>query len=181
MSYLGRNIIIHIKQPPLTYEYIKILKENDEFKIYDKRYEKKFEKNELTVLSFDYLFVLTAIFTKLNAIELFLNSHKELWDKFTFIMWIKAYEQNTETDFEEEEEDKDTEEEEEEEDYEDEEEKEENIDTKGKVRKIKSELSVKQNNYLINTKMENYKMKIKKKDKDTKEKNENEEKEESKE
>ena len=160
LSYLGRNIIIHIKQPPLTYEYIKILKENDEFKIYDKRYEKKFEKNELTVVSFDYLFVLTAIFTKLNAIELFLNSHKELWDKFTFIMWIKAYEQNTETDFEEEEEDKDTEEEEEEEDYEDEEEKEENIDTKGKVRKIKSELSVKQNNYLINTKMENYKMKI---------------------
>ena len=56
LSYLGRNIIIHIKQPPLTYEYIKILKENDEFKIYDKRYEKKFEKNKLTVVSFDYLF-----------------------------------------------------------------------------------------------------------------------------
>ena len=163
LSYLGRNIFIHIRQPPLTYEYIKILKDDDEFKINDKRYEKKFENNELTVISFDYLFVLTAIFNKLKAIDLFLSSHKYLWDKCTFIMWIKAYEQNTQANFEEEEEEKESEEEEEEEDDEEEEEKgndDEKENFKKKVYKIKSELSVKQNSDLINKKMEKYKMKI---------------------
>ena len=158
LSYLGRNIIIHIKQPPLTYEYIKTLTEDDEFKLLDKRYEKKYENNELTVISLDYLFILTAIFNKLKAIDLFLNSHKNLWDKCSFIMWIKAYEQNTQADFEEEvEENDDEEEEEEEEDSEDEEKEKMN---KKKVLKIKSELSVKQNSDLINQKMEKYKKKI---------------------
>ena len=62
LSYLGRNIIIHIKQPQLDYEFVKELTEKEEFKNYDKHYEKKFEKNDLTVISFDYLFTLTAIF-----------------------------------------------------------------------------------------------------------------------
>ncbi len=158
LSYLGRNIIIHIKQPPLTYEYIKTLTEDDEFKLLDKRYEKKYENNELTVISLDYLFILTAIFNKLKAIDLFLNSHKNLWDKCSFIMWIKAYEQNTQADFEEEVEDNDDEEEEEEEEDSEDEEKEKM--NKKKVLKIKSELSVKQNSDLINQKMEKYKKKI---------------------
>ena len=157
LSYLGRNIIVHIKQPPLTYEYIKTLTEDEEFKLLDKRYEKKYANNELTVISLDYLFILTAIFNKLKAIDLFLNSHKNLWDKCSFIMWIKAYEQNTQADFEEEVEDNSDEEEEEEEDSEDEEKEKIN---KKKVIKIKSELSVKQNSDLINQKMEKYKKKI---------------------
>ena len=163
LSYLGRNIIIHIKQPPLTYEYIKELTEEEEFKLYDKRYEKKFANNELTVISFDYLFILTAIFNKLKAIDLFLSSHKEHLDKYSFIMWIKAYEQNTNADFEEEEEENDAEEEEEEEDDDDGiEDKELDDDNKKgkKVVKIKSELSVRQNSELINQKMELYKKKI---------------------
>ena len=167
LSYLGRNIIIHIKQPPLTYEYIKKLTEDDEFKLYDKKYEKKFENNELTVISLDYLFALTAIFNKLKAIDLFLFSHKDhkdLFKKCSFIMWIKAYEQNADTEFEEEEEENDTEEEEEEEDDDYSEEKENEDDnnkiTKKKVLKIKSELSIKQNSQLINIKMEKYKKKI---------------------
>ena len=163
LSYLGRNIIIHIKQPPLTYEYIKELIEDEEFKIYDKRYEKKFENNELTVISFDYLFVLTAIFNKLKAIDLFLNAHKDHSDKYSFIMWIKAYEQNSNANFEEEEEEKDEEEEEEEDDDDDGiEDKELNTDNyikNKKVIKIKSELSVRQNSDLINQKMEKYKKK----------------------
>ena len=72
-------------------------------------------------------------------------------------MWIKAYEQNTQADFEEEVEDNSDEEEEEEEDSEDEEKEKIN---KKKVIKIKSELSVKQNSDLINQKMEKYKKKI---------------------
>ena len=163
LSYLGRNIIIHIKQPPLTYEYIKELTEEEEFKLYDKRYEKKFANNELTVISFDYLFILTAIFNKLKAIDLFLSSHKEHLDKYSFIMWIKAYEQNANADFEEEEEENDAEEEEEEEDDDDGiEDKELDDDNKKgkKVVKIKSELSVRQNSELINQKMELYKKKI---------------------
>ena len=159
LSYLGRNIIIHIKQPPLTYEYIKTLTGDEEFKLLDKRYEKKFEKNELTVISFDYLFILTAIFNKLKAIDLFLNSHKDLREKCTFIMWIKAYEQNTEADFEEEVEDNDGEEAEDEEEEEEEEEEKEKTTMK-RVLKIKSELSVRQNSDLINKKMEKYKKKI---------------------
>ena len=164
LSYLGRNIIIHIKQPPITYEYIKELTEEDEFKIYDKRYEKKFENNELTVISFDYLFVLTAIFNKLKAIDLFLNAHKDRLDKYSFIMWIKAYEQNSSANFEEEEEKDDEEEEEEEEDDDSIGDKDlvddnDNIKDK-KVIKIKSELSVRQNSELINQKMEKYKQKI---------------------
>ena len=159
LSYLGRNIIIHIKQPPLTYEYIKTLVEDEEFILLDKRYEKKYENNELTVISFDYLFILTAIFNKLKAIDLFLNMHKELWGKCSFIMWIKEFEQNTEADFEEEVEENDDEEEEEEEDSEVEEG--EKI-KKRKVLKIKSELSVKQNSDLINKKMEQFKKRIEK-------------------
>ena len=159
LSFLGRNIIIHIKQPPLTYEYIKTLTESNDFKIYDQRYEKKFEKNELTIISFDYLFILTAIFNKLKAIDLFLSFHKELWNKCSFVMWIKAYEQSSEIDIEEEEEEKDIEEEEEEEDS-DEDEENERINTKKKVLKIKSELSIKQNSDLLNLKMEKYKQKI---------------------
>ena len=164
LSYLGRNIIIHIKQPPLTYEYIKELIEDEEFKIYDKRYEKKFENNELTVISFDYLFILTAIFNKLKAIDLFLNAHKDHSDKYSFIMWIKAYEQNSNANFEEEEEEKDEEEEEEEDDdddgIEDKELNNDNYIKNKKVIKIKSELSVRQNSDLINQKMEKYKIKI---------------------
>ena len=161
LSYLGRNIIIHIKQPPLTYEYIKILTEDDEFKLYDKKYEKKYENNELTVISLDYLFTLTAIFNKLKAIDLFLSSHKDIIKKCSFIMWIKAYEQNADTEFEEEEEENDTEEEEEEEDDDNSEENEDNGKiNKKKVLKIKSELSIKQNSQLINIKMEKYKKKI---------------------
>ena len=164
LSYLGRNIIIHIKQPPLTYEYIKELIEDEEFKIYDKRYEKKFENNELTVISFDYLFILTAIFNKLKAIDLFLNAHKDHSDKYSFIMWIKAYEQNSNANFEEEEEEKDEEEEEEEDDdddgIEDKELNNDNYIKNKKVIKIKSELSVRQNSDLINQKMEKYKKKI---------------------
>ena len=159
LNYLGRNIIIHIKQPPLTYEYIKTLIQDEEFILLDKRYEKKYENNLLTVISFDYLFILTAIFNKLKAIDLFLNMHKELLGKCSFIMWIKEFEQNTEADFEEEVEENDDEEEEEEEDSEIEEE--EKI-KKRKVLKIKSELSVKQNSDLINKKMSQYKKKIEK-------------------
>ena len=59
LSYLGRNIIIHIKQPPLTYEYIKTLVEDEEFILLDKKKKKKYENNELTVISFDYLFILS--------------------------------------------------------------------------------------------------------------------------
>ena len=154
LSYLGRNIIIHIKQPPLTYEYIKELIEDEEFKIYDKRYEKKFENNELTVISFDYLFVLTAIFNKLKAIDLFLNAHKDHSDKYSFIMWIKAYEQNSNANFEEEEEDDDDD------GIEDKELNNDNYIKNKKVIKIKSELSVRQNSDLINQKMEKYKKKI---------------------
>ena len=156
LSYLGRNIIIHIKQPPLTYEYIKTLTQDEDFKLFDKKYEKKYENNELTLISFDYLFILPAIFNKLKAIDLFLHSHKNLRGKCSFIMWIKAFEQNTEADFEEEIEDKDEEEEEEEDSEEEENEK----IAKKKVIKIKSELSVRQNSELINQKMENYKKKI---------------------
>jgi trehalose 6-phosphate synthase/phosphatase len=154
LSYLGRNIIIHIKQPQLDYDFIKKLTENEEFKNYDKKYEKKFENNELTVISFDYLFTLTAIFNKLKAIDLFLESHKELIDKCNFIMWIKGFKQNLDNDFEEEEEkDNDKEEEEEEEEDDDEEEKEEEDEDDGKKHhkkkkkiKIKRKLSKKQNN-----------------------------------
>ena len=160
LSYLGRNIIIYIRQPPLTFNYIKDLIEDEEFKKYDREYQEKYKNNELTVISFDYLFVLTAIFNKLKAIDLFLNSHKDLWNKCSFIMWIKAYEQNSQADFEEEEEYEDNKEEEEEEDDEDDENNSEKDEKYKIVVKTKSELSVKQNSVLINKKMEKYKSKI---------------------
>ena len=164
LSYLGRNIIIHIKQPQLEYNFIKKLIENEEFLKYDKIYE-KYDKNELTVISFDYLFILTAIFSKLKAIDLFLENHKELIDKCNFIMWIKEFENHIDNEFEEEEEKKD-EEEEEEEDDEDEEEEEEDENKYKKFKKkksfikIKSELSIKQSNEITNRKMNLYRLKI---------------------
>ena len=113
--------------------------------------KKKFEKNELTVISFDYLFTLSPIFNKIKAIDLFLASHKELIGKCSFIMWIKGFEQRLDENYEEEEEEQDEEEEEEEEDDENEEEEEDEENEKHKhkkkkVIKIKSELSIKENN-----------------------------------
>ena len=165
LSYLGRNIIIHIKQPQLEYEFVQNLTQKGEFKNYDINYEKKYGKNDLTVISFDYLFTLTAIFSKLKAIDLFLSNHKELINKCNFIMWIKGYEQPLDDDFEEEEEEQD-EKEEEEEDDEDEEEEDEEKEMKNKKRKkrnflkIKSELSIKKNSENVNRKMTLYKLKI---------------------
>ena len=167
LSYLGRNIIVHIKQPQINYDFIQKLTEYEEFKVFDKKYQNKYEKNDLTVLSFDYIFCLAPIFNKIKAIDLFLASHKELMNKCNFIMWIRGFEELLDDDYEEEEEEKDEEDEEEEEDDEDEEEeedeekeKEKHKDKKKKVLKIKSELSVKQNNANINKKLQLYKLKI---------------------
>ena len=164
ISYLGRNIIIHIKQSQLNYDFISKLTETEEFQNYDEKFKKKFEKNDLTVLSFDYIFTLTTIFNKIKAIDLFLNNHSELIEKCNFIMWIKGFEQRNDDEFEEEEEadeeEEEEDEEEEEEDDDDEEEKEKNKKKKHKLIKIKSELSVKQNNKKVNRKMELYKIKI---------------------
>jgi hypothetical protein len=124
LSYLGRNIIIHIKQPQLNLDLVTELTNYEEFKEYDKKYEKKYGDNELTVISFDYIFIINAIFIKLKAIDLFLSNHKELIGKCNFIMWIKEFE----LEVDEEEEEKEDEEEEEEEDEEEEEEEEEEDD-----------------------------------------------------
>ena len=168
LSYLGRNIIIHIKQPQINYDFIKKLTEKEEYKNYEEKIKKKYEKNELTVISFDYLFTLTAIFNKLKSIDLFLSNHKELIEKCNFIMWIKGFEQKMGDEFEEEEEEEDDEEEDEEEEEEDEEEEDDEDEEnekkkkgkKKKFKKIKSELSVKQNSEKVNRKIELYKLKI---------------------
>ena len=168
LSYLGRNIIIHIKQPQLNLDLVTELTNHDEFKTYDKEYEKKYGNNELTVISFDYIFIINAIFVKLKAIDLFLSNHKELIGKCNFIMWIKEFE----LEVDEEEEEKEDEEEEEEEDEEEEEEEEEddedeenekrkkNRKKKKSHKKVKSLLSIKQNNENDNRKIEKYKQKI---------------------
>ena len=171
VSYLGRNIIIHIKQPQLNLELVRELKNNDEFKEYDKQYEKKYSKNDLTVISFDYLYILNAIFIKLKAIDLFLSNHKELIGKCNFVMWIRDFELEVEEeeeekeddDEEEEEEDDDEEEEEEEDDDEDDDENEKKKKKKKKLRikkTVKSLLSLKENNEKNNMKMQLYKEKI---------------------
>ena len=169
LSYLGRNIIIHIKQPQLEYNFVKQLIANEEFEKYDKHYETKFQNNDLSVISFDYLFTLSAIFTKIKAIELFLASHKELIGKCQFILMIKSFENNLYDNYEEEEEEQDEEEEEEENDEEEEEEEDEDEEKekeknkkkkKIKFLRMKSELSIKQSNEILNRKMNLYKIKI---------------------
>ena len=176
LTYLGRNIIIHIKQPQLDLDLVKKLTEYEEFKKYDKEYKENYEKNCLTIISFDYLYVLNAIFIKLKAIDIFLNSHKELIGKCNFIMWIREFklEVGDEEEEEEKEEDEEQEEEEEEEDSEEEEEEEEDDDDieenekikqrkKNKNRKnkiIKSNSTLKQNNERDNRKMNLFKEKI---------------------
>ena len=87
----GRTIIVHIKQPQLNYSYIEELTKSEEFKLYDEKYKKENEEFELSVTSFDYLYCLMAICTKIKAIELFLDSHKDLQKKSFFRMWIKEY------------------------------------------------------------------------------------------
>ena len=87
----GRTIIVHIKQPQLNYSYIEQLAESDEFKLYDEKYKKENEEFELSVTSFDYLYCLMAICTKIKAIELFLDNHKDLQNKSSFRMWIKEF------------------------------------------------------------------------------------------
>ena len=87
----GRTILVHIKQPQLNYSYIEELTESEEFKVYDEKYKNENKEFELSVTSFDYLYCLMAICTKIKAIELFLDKHKDLQDKASFRMWIKEF------------------------------------------------------------------------------------------
>ena len=91
LSRLGRTIIVHIKQARLNYDYIEELKESEEFKKYDEIYKNEHEKYDLVVTSFDYLYCLMSICTKIKGIDLFLENHKELQKKALFRMWIKEY------------------------------------------------------------------------------------------
>jgi flagellar biosynthesis GTPase FlhF len=149
-------------------ELVTELTNYEEFKEYDKKYEKKYGDNELTVISFDYIFIINAIFIKLKAIDLFLSNHKELIGKCNFIMWIKEFElevdeEEEEKEDEEEEEEEDEEEEEEEEEDDEDEENEKKKKNRKKMKshkKVKSLLSIKQNNDNDNRKMEKYKQKI---------------------
>ena len=172
LTYLGRNIIIHIKQPQLDLDLVKKLTDYEEFKKYDKEYEEKYEKNNLTVISFDYLYIINAIFIKLKAIDLFLNNHKELIGKCNFIMWIKEFKLQVDEEEEEKEEDEEENEEDDEDDEEEEEEEEDDDDddsekiqkrkknTNKKNKIIKSNSTLKQNNESDNKKMNLFKEKI---------------------
>ena len=91
LSRSGRTIIVHIKQARLNYDYIEELKESEEFKKYDEIYKNEHEKYDLVVTSFDYLYCLMSICTKIKGIDLFLENHKELQKKALFRMWIKEY------------------------------------------------------------------------------------------
>ena len=147
LTYLGRNIIIHIKQSQLNLDLVDELKNHNEFKEYDKLYEKQYGENDLTVISFDYIYIINAIFIKLKAIDIFLNNHRQLIGKCNFVMWIREFkieideEENEEEEKEEEEEEEDDEEEEEEED--DDEDDEENENRKNRKKKIKNKKSTK--------------------------------------
>ena len=161
LTYLGRNIIIHIKQPQLDFDLVNKLTEYNEFKEYDKKYEKQFQNNDLTVISFDYLYIINSIFTKLKAIELFLNIHKELIGKCNFIMWIKEFELQIDDEEEEKEEEKEEEEEDEEDEEEEEDEEKENKKNKNKIKKLfKNDSSLKLNNEKETKKMNSIKEKI---------------------
>ena len=122
LTYLGRNIIIHIKQSQLNLDLVDELKEYNEFKEYDKLYEKQYGENDLTVISFDYIYIINAIFIKLKAIDIFLNNHRQLIGKCNFVMWIREFKIEIDDEENEEEEKEEEEEEEEEEDEENEDE-----------------------------------------------------------
>ena len=91
----GRTILVHIKQPQLNFSYIEELTESDEFKLYDNKYKEENKEFELSVISFDYLYCLMAICSKIKSIELFLDSHKDLQNKSSFRMWIKEFDNDT--------------------------------------------------------------------------------------
>ena len=91
LSRSGRTILVHIKQPQLNYSYVEELTESDEFKFYDNKYKKENGQFDLSVTSFDYLYCLMAICSKIKAIELFLDNHKDLQSKASFRMWIKEF------------------------------------------------------------------------------------------
>ena len=167
LTYLGRNLIIHIKQPQLDFDLVNKLINYDEFKKYDMEYKEKYDKNELTVISFDYLYIMNAIFVKLKAIDLFLSNHKELIGKCNFVMWIREFqididdEKENEDEEEEEEEDDDEEnEEEEDEEEEDDEENEKKKKNKKNKKKNKKNSPLKENNEKENQKMGLVKEKI---------------------
>ena len=91
LSRFGRTIVVHIKQAQLNYKYIEELKESQEFQKYDEIYKKENEEYDLIVTSFDYLYCLMPICSKIKAIDLFLENHIELQNKAMFRMWIKEY------------------------------------------------------------------------------------------
>ena len=95
LSRSGRTIFVYIKQAQLNYNYIEELRETEEFKKYDEIYKKENEGYDLIVTSFDYLYCIMAICTKIKGIDLFLESQKELQNKARFRMWIKEYDNET--------------------------------------------------------------------------------------
>ena len=92
LSRSGRTIIVHIKQPQLNFAYIEELSESEEFKLYDNKYKSENSEFELSMTSFDYLYCLMAICSKIKAFDLFLDNHKDLENKVSLRMWIKEFE-----------------------------------------------------------------------------------------
>ena len=98
LSRSGRTIIVHIKQPQLNYSYIEELTESEEFKLYDNKYKSENEAYELSITSFDYLYCLMAIGSKIKAFDLFLENHKDLVNKVSLRMWIKEFDNEVNVD-----------------------------------------------------------------------------------
>ena len=163
LPYYGRNVIIHIKQPQIDYNYIQELQKNKKFIDYDKKFEQKYKDNKLTITSFDYIFTLSAIMNKIKAFDLFLGKNKELIQNCNIIMWIRTFEESLKVDLEDDDYDENFENEKKNEENSDEEEEEEDDDKdrkKNKCHLIKSELSIKDNHSRVRDKMQKYKDRI---------------------
>ena len=90
VSFLGRTIIIHIKQGQIDLDYIQSLQKANEFKEQEEKY-KQIIGDKFSIISLDHIDLVQAIATKFRMIDLFFSRNPQLIDKVIFIILIKQF------------------------------------------------------------------------------------------
>ena len=90
IQYLGRTILLGVRQGQTDRDYLLQLTKNEEFIKYDNQFKEE-NKDLFNIISFDYVGAEHPLCNKLCAIEDFCEKNSDLVDKVKFTFWIKEF------------------------------------------------------------------------------------------
>ena len=90
IKYLGRTILLGVRQGQTDRDYLLQLTKNEEFIKYDNQFKEE-NKDLFNIISFDYVGAEHPLCNKLCAIEDFCEKNSDLVDKVKFTFWIKEF------------------------------------------------------------------------------------------